>query len=601
MTIYVSNGIPDNSINELNNIKWIQTSPIVGRPSYPIILDVVESAISRRPGKLISIIREAMAPSFESINIGNNENKVNYLDIPYEEEEAETNLMMGIVEFAGSLGEDYGIIFHNPELYDYDSYNLMSRLVRRSKMQNLNLMIDTSRDFRKFLNVHDIHDVVILDHKLEQHSISSTDLLYPAFRILSQCPHGLPQFVLDKLVPDFDKNLIASCIGPTNTPWNFILQKYRNRINKVLTNNEKQEINMRIFDSWNPIGWNYLRRAYHGIQSGKIEKILSQHRIYSMTMKRVSEFFLNEYYSRLTEIFRERSYTDEYFNGLVNTARLAKRTYQKYSNDKNWSNKTIRYYKACIKNARDNSKKIDLMSELANFYANQRTNIALSKARKLYEETFRSLENYKNNLSERDFLDFEINLHNGAALVEYHVGRNDEALLLEEGAKSLSELAASRYPEFIGVLLLVYYNYALLMAKRFSNIKLATKLLTKCINFQIREHPDANPATRLAARMYLAELYFDSGKYSNVICLLEDYFELNIFTDHRIYDVLHRLFFIISLIFERQLGRADIQVRKLEERAILRNLTGLYDIIHSLKEVTHSDNILTNIASTENL
>ncbi len=109
------------------------------------------------------------------------------------------------------------------------------------------------------------------------------------------------------------------------------------------------------------------------------------------------------------------------------------------------------------------------------------------------------------------------------------------------------------------------------------------------MNFRIYEYPDVNPETRLAARMYLAELYFDLGTYTKVISLLETYFELETFTNHPIYDILHRLIFIIAL-FQRQLRRASIQIRKLEEKINLRNLIGLYDTIQSLKSIIFVNN-----------
>jgi spore cortex formation protein SpoVR/YcgB (stage V sporulation) len=85
--------------------------------------------------------------------------------------------------------------------------------------------------------------------------------------------------------------------------------------------------------------------------------------------------------------------------------------------------------------------------------------------------------------------------------------------------------------------------------------------------------------------MYLAEFYFDAGKYSEVIQLLEAYFELNAFPNIKVFDILHRTIFVLSLLYTGQIGKAIPQIKILSKKVILYNLWGMEEMLQSMNSI----------------
>ncbi|HSF49829.1 MAG TPA: hypothetical protein VLA74_03635, partial [Nitrososphaeraceae archaeon] len=103
-----------------NDVYWLNTLPVVGQPIYPVIFDIAELTKAKLKTNLISSTCSEMARSYEELLelglVGKSDmriddmNQYNYFSMSY----ILGKLSVGI----SSLGNNFGIIIHNSDLYD---------------------------------------------------------------------------------------------------------------------------------------------------------------------------------------------------------------------------------------------------------------------------------------------------------------------------------------------------------------------------------------------------------------------------------------------------------------------------------------------------
>ncbi|MGA8082620.1 MAG: hypothetical protein WB988_12225 [Candidatus Nitrosopolaris sp.] len=110
-------------MQELRNseeIIWFHTSPIVGKPLYPLILDIAESAKQLSHDNLVELACSALAPTFEELGSfglvgasGPRRDDINDFDIW-----DQYYLLWALARSIASLGKHFGVVLRDPELYD---------------------------------------------------------------------------------------------------------------------------------------------------------------------------------------------------------------------------------------------------------------------------------------------------------------------------------------------------------------------------------------------------------------------------------------------------------------------------------------------------
>jgi len=560
MVIYLGPEIYDWIEGNQTDIIWLHTAPLVGEPSYPVIFDIVESAQSVLTTKLMDTLYSAMAPRFEEVGIDNAQGaKVEENEITYELASYDNSLLISAaVDAVSSLDSKFGIVLHNPEQFDDVSYQFFYLLLQTSNSRTLNLAIESpvelasSPIYRK--HITDLK-IVKPQYKrryplVEQQYQNSIDM-----QIVSLCPQGIPKKTMKTMIPNYDKDCIKECLGPLNEPWLFLSDSTATILKKSLPRLTRRKLHSMIFDNWEPNGWGYLRKAYHGICSNDKERMMSLHGLYLIGMKEFGESFLYDYYHSLSKSNKSNYHTKDNVFVQVAAARLARRLKIKHSDKNYWSPRAYTHYENAIRLCDDSLFKVTLMWELANFYANHRDRISLKKSRRWYNTAFKLRSKLANMvLNELDRVETDTKLHNGLAFVEYLEGNNSKALYLEQLAKHLVERVAQRNPQLSESLLpLIYYNLAQLYYKRFSDSSRAITLLYKSIAI-------GPPLAKYMCRMFLAEIYFNKSQYSKVIELLEGYFEKKNFFSSKMEEILSRTLFIISLLLSYQIERARKQL-----------------------------------------
>ena len=277
----IGSNILDKHLDLMPNIKWLNTSPLCGDPYYPLIIDLVESLHELSSKPIIHSIYSAIAPTFEDLKriFSKDHADLNFEDITDGDDWNERYLLWALGEVIGSLGKDYGIVIHNPHRYDQMSKKLIKILLHQSKSKGLHIAIYGSMKLiRDLVPKSEISMYNIINFT----SISDYKIVHSerAMQFLAISPQGLPAELLHKLINCSNYISSYSCIGPSRKEWLFLPYTTRKMICSNIPLSIKYDLHSKIFDSWNPTGWNYLRRAGHAFASRSTARILSQYRHY---------------------------------------------------------------------------------------------------------------------------------------------------------------------------------------------------------------------------------------------------------------------------------------------------------------------------------
>ena len=201
-----------------------------------------------------------------------------------------------------------------------------------------------------------------------------------------------------------------------------------------------------------------------------------------------------------------------------------------------------RFFTLAYRATNDQNNQILVLRELANFYANQKYNqLSLRKAAKLLgkalQKTLRLTHGYLKN-------EHLARCYNTLALVEYHSGRSEKALHLEQVAKSiLRREAEDGLVSQAGLESLLNRNISQLLLRRYNRTSEAIQCLTENIE------SDKLPANeKIIDILRLAEVLYDEKMFGKVVDLLKPVcFDLDIGKLVTSRELEIRVFFALSL------------------------------------------------------
>jgi tetratricopeptide (TPR) repeat protein len=270
-----------------------------------------------------------------------------------------------------------------------------------------------------------------------------------------------------------------------------------------------------LYDAWDPSGWGYLRRGLLVARAGDLRRIAAQHSLYFEGFRDIGRDFL---YIHLTAYARalQRAGPDAVpahaVAASVGAARLAPRARRAGG-----YRAAVRHYRRALRLCPQEwtERRIRILQELANVHAVQRRPDALSRARKWYARA--TLEVARLPADAETRVAAEIRQANGLALVEYHGGRNSDALALERRALDLAEQSADAFPRVAAwAIPLLKLNMARLLERRFADLAGASVLLDAVT----RDSTSAE--TRARASLELGRLRFETGNLTGALDILED-------------------------------------------------------------------------------
>lgn len=514
-SIFIGSGIRHWPEEAPKDIQWLSTPPTTGVSTFPVLLDVAESATHVIGGDVISLLCEALAPSWNQLGqFGLTNPSLSHPrwdDIDGDAEDLIARfLLTAAAKILASFGASYGLILRNPENFDHSGRMFLARLIDEASLTGFNLAIDTTEDFDPQLQYLHVKNFRLVHNKLCR--TPSVDLTNPIVKLVALSPQGLPAWLVEKLGFQCNAASLPTCIGPQGDIWMYVPRQLQSATRNELSADEESNLHGLICRAWEKVGWNYLRGGAHRVMQGDGASLLIDHTSYVYGMRELGRSSLYRHYIQLLELAPHLMSATGRVNTLVCTARLCASVYQSEGNTL-----AVRYYRRALKDAdSDAATAVDIIYAIVNSFARQRSPAFFNRAKQWHKRGLRLLDKIK---SKDVRLFAEIRLTNVLALVEYRAGNNDTALLLERRALSIAEEASTEYPS-IGAwaLPILRANLARLLEQRFcdpiSAIELLeNNLLEKDANFQ--EH----------ARIELARLYWDRGNFRRVIDLLSDHFE----------------------------------------------------------------------------
>ncbi len=555
MTIYWGPTDDDWETRVAPDTSWLYVAPLSAKPTYPVVLDVAESAVAVAPHGLVLSVRQALAPAWDDFRpCPTTRAAPKWRDIQREDDDAlEAYLLGAAARATASLGSRYGVVLENPQYYDESSAFFVRRLLTAARSSGLSIAIkarpSVADDPRFHLGGTSVQ--VVASRPRMRPTI---DLSCLGHRLLACCPQGAPVEALRALGVPLGELDGLTCPGPGNAIWAYLPTRLQRRALAGIAEPLRRESQRLVFDAWPPEGWGYLRRATLALASEDIPRLLAQHACYLQGSLNVGRGFLYHHYAVLARsLSREEPASPYIVPALVCAARLAP-----------WLGKAldtkmaIRHYRSALRRVADPVEKTALIYELANSYALQRQPAALVEARRLYKRGFATLSQIK---SAEDHVRLKITLLNGLALVEYHEGHNNEALALERQAQSMVSKAAKDFPHLAEwATTLLNINVAKLLERRFGDVPGAIVLLRQTIE----QVDDVEVRVRICND--LSRVYFDHGDHHAVVAVLSNIYEWGcpvIVSERR--ELLGRLMFTVSLVALGDFQRARCQLKRLDE------------------------------------
>jgi hypothetical protein len=499
MTVYVGRGIwrrlPE-------GVSWIDSGPYEGPGHYPVVLDVVGSARRVAPSGLVDQLSGVLAPSWEELDRARvaSAHSLSQVEVRGRDEtgSSEEAALIVAAQVLASLGEGYGVLLRQPHRYDAGSEFFATRLLREAGWTGLNIAIDAR-----------LSDLVHRElwqglRKMSVTPLGSTlrgswDPLGRVVQVLALCPQGLSVRTLERMGLSVSDHPWMSEIGCLSRSW--IPMSHRHAVLGSMTQEMRARLHAEIFDATDPSGWGYLRRGMHGASSRSMRRVLSQHAAFVAAMELIGLDVLRSYSESLVRAIGDASRRPlGRFYSFLNAARLQPST-------KSGKRRACTFYRRALPLSPSAADEVNVIYELANSYATQRSKESLRIARRWYARGYRVAKSITN---PEEIAYAQIRLANGLALVEYHEGRNEDALLLEQRARAVCDAAAPEYPDVERwARPLLNTNTAKLIAKRFGDPARAQDVL--------RENLSSETASvQTMAMLDLGKLSFDQGDYAAV-------------------------------------------------------------------------------------
>jgi hypothetical protein len=549
--VFVTPQLNEAALAGLGFRAWIRLAPTSGPVGYPVILDAADGLLAARPDcPLASRVHGALAPGWQELadrgiaggpvrgpgkdEVGGNDNAA----------VMESFLHGAVVRTIGAAGDSLGIVLRGPQHYDGSGAMLVDRLLDDPSTAGTAIVMETTAAYAGRLAASRPELQVVALHGGRMTHGEPATAPSQAARIVAQSAQGVPLSVLELLGAGTDGIRVVT--GPSGVPWACLSAAARRRALSGLTRDTRERLRQALFDVWSPEGWGYLRRAPLAISARSAERMCAQHAALLYGGTNIAIDLLYRHFAMLAAVCRG---TEEGGHARIGAARIASRT---------WGSKGLRqataHYRRAIAACLDPLDRVVLIYEMANVHAIRRDPSHLAAARQWYDQGWRALDRIDNPAHR---IRAEIMLCNGLALVAYHAKQDAEALALEQRGLDLlgSEDCTPEIRRWAMPLLNV--NTAKLYEKRFGDIRKAAQLLQQVTDLE-------DPRIRERAAQDLARLWYDEGRYQEVVDLLKPSCEGAISHDVNEHDELfRRSIYTVALIACGERGAASLQTPRL--------------------------------------
>ncbi len=498
---------------------WLgDPSPSSAAP-YPVVLDALDAldaADRRQRTALLRATALAIAPRWDELARSCHTAEPQRDDAPENIDQSEGRVVVHAAARAiAELGYGYGLALVLPAEGEGLLHTFVTRLARFAEETGFTVAcvgkpaVLARNDFLE-------------KHTTSMEAVPTRPMLVPAgldpqsvraLNCLAASQVGAP---LDAVVALGLRDDTASSLaapGPGGEPWLRLSRRTRRRLWARLDEADRRRSARALFGAWAPEGWGYLRRAHLPQLGRDASGLLQQHGPLLAGYHIVGRPSLQQHCAALAltcstahhgdELARERA-----ISAHISAARLA--PHLRPANTARAA--AVFHFGRARRLALAPREKSQLTADLANSFAVQRQPRFLAHARQLYEQGLDTITHVRDDI---DRLRVHIALLNGLALVDYHEGKNEDALVLETRAEQLAGQLAMAAPT-LGrwAYALLGVNTAKLLSGRFDDRAGAREKLEMALELTAADHHAE------LIRRALGQFYFDDGEFARVIDVL---------------------------------------------------------------------------------
>ncbi|SHF92735.1 hypothetical protein [Streptoalloteichus hindustanus] len=512
----------------LPDVSWLGDTAPRRPPPYPVVLDVVESALRQRPTPLLAAVAGALAPRWEELGDARDTADLLPGDVPAEGSAPDDRMVLySAARAISELGAPHGWAVAVGADVGPDVRHFLRHLARFSSTTGFMLACVGGRPELRTLLPHDVRFVERRPARRTGQLGDLSTVDRRALTVLAASPVGAPLAVALRVGLTEAVAVALAATGPEGTPWITLGGQARRELRARLDARVRRHHAAELFDAWPPDGWGYLRRSHLAVSSGDRRRLRAQNLAVFAGFATVGWEFLQRHAAALAIAADIADATDPAVEGGVEggvpempqrhrlaahlaAARLAPRLRPAERS----RTAAVHHLRRARALAEGPVEKLDLTAELANVFALTRTKDGLATARTLYDEALAAVPSVPDPVQRTRI---EIVLRNGLALVEYFEGNNHAALELEERAERLAYGVATQRPELTRwAVSLIGVNTAKLLAIRFGDRQAAIAKLTAALRTT-----RSSPEDSRGVRSKLAQLHFVDGDCRGVIRALD--------------------------------------------------------------------------------
>lgn len=496
---------------------WLgDPSPSCAAP-YPVVLDALDAADRRQSTALLRATTRAVAPRWDELaHSSRDAAEPQRDDAPENIDQSEARVVVHAAARAiAELGYGYGLALVLPADAEGLLHTFVTRLARFTEETGFTVAcvggpaVLAGNDFLK-------------RHTTPTEAVPTRPTVVPtgldprsteALNCLAASQIGAP---LDAVVALGLRDDMASSLaipGPSGEPWLRLSARTRRRLWGRLDVADQRRNATALFAAWPPDGWGYLRRAHLPQLGADRSGLLRQHGALLAGYRIVGQPSLQQHCAALARACSPAHNSDDRARERAISAHISAARLAPHLRPARVARATAVFHFGCARRlASAPGEKSQLTADLANAYAVQRHPRFLAHARHLYEQGLGGLVDVHDDIER---LRVHIAMLNGLALVDYHEGKNEAALVLETRAEQLAEQLAKAAP-VLGrwAYALLGVNTAKLLSGRFNDRAGARKKLEMALRLTTADHHGE------LIRRALGQFYFDEGEFGRVIDVL---------------------------------------------------------------------------------
>jgi hypothetical protein len=456
---------------------WLRTAPLTGRPSHPLLLDLLEDALWCCPdNSLLRSAAAAAAPTWEvlhewnltapTVDGGPSVGDRALLALVEQGDSASQYFVLNGAAIAlAGLGQEFGALVWSSRSQSLADRSFLHRLTVEGRRTGFEVRVVGSE--QRFDEARVPRDVAVS---------------------LACCPHGVPLDVVESARPEGPSATVPTWLGPAGQTYAF-----------AAPTSTTSSSASRLLDTWAPEGWGYLRRGGTVAVAGTASQRRRDYDLYLLGVASLDRELALAYLAAVSEDVRsDHSEASVRVNSLA--LRLATSIATESSLEQGFA-----FGQRALSGLTATKERFDVLLDLANAHASLRRGDELDRAAQLCAEARALLGGDEVS---------EVRLLNLEALVAYHRGDNPQATALEVEALTLALAADSAGAR--GLVPTLRRNMARVLDRRLDDGPAAAALLQENAT-----EATAAPGSRLSDLLTLACLLFDQARYREVIRTLE--------------------------------------------------------------------------------